>query len=377
MVIIEEVKGKSALKKFMNFPNELYRDCEYYIPPLFAEEVEDWTEKNPAYSYCETKCFLAYKDGRIVGRIGAILSNKANEKWGYKRMRFSEVDFIDDYEVSKALFDAVEDYARKTECIELHGPLGFCDLDREGMLIKGFEERGQFFTYYNHPYYIDHLTKLGFVKDVDWVEYKITLPESCERIERLAAAVMKRYKLHLVDMKTRLDVFKYKDDLFKLLNDAYAHLYGVVPLNPAQIKKYTNKFIPLLDPRFTCIVLNENEELVAFGITEPSIALAIKKSNGRLLPFGLFRILKATHKNDLLDMFLVAVRPDMQGDGVNAILINYVMQSALKMNIKFAETGPMMESNEQVQAQWKFFEHVNHKTRRCFIKRVDQKIADK
>ncbi len=372
MVEIKEVKKRSDLRKFVEFPNKLYKDNPYYIPPMVQDEMEDWDEKkNPAFEYCKAKCFLAYRDGKIVGRIGAIMSEKANQKWGYKRMRFSCVDFINDDEVVDALFDTVENYARELGCVEVHGPLGFCDLDREGMLIKGFDRTSMFITYYNHPYYIDQLTRRGYVKDVDWIEYLVKVPdEANERIEKLANIVARRNKVHIVKLKKRKDVKPYVERVFDLLNDAYKHLYGVVPLTERQVKKYVNKFLPIVDMKYVCILENEQSEVVGFGITAPSIAKALKKSNGRLFPFGAFRVLRALKKNDTLDMFLVAVRPDMQGTGINAILINEVLKSAIANGIKVAETGPELEVNEKVVSQWKFFETEQHKSRRCFIKKL-------
>lgn len=372
MIDVKEINSRADIKRFIQFPIDMYRDVEQYIPPLFGDEVDDFLkDKNPAFEYCEAKCFLAYRDGEIVGRIGAIFSKKANQKWGYRRMRFTQVDFIDDFEVSSALFAAVEGYAREMGCVELHGPLGFCDLDREGMLVEGFGERGLFYTYYNHPYYVEHMERLGFVKDADWLEYKIEVPDSLDKIDRIAQLVLRRYDLHVPKIRNRLGFFKYKDAIFELLNDAYAKLYGVVPLTDAQIKKYTAKFLPLLDPRFTCFVLNEQEELVAFGITAPSFAQALKRSGGRFLPLGVFRILRAMRHNDALDMFLIAVRPDMQGDGINAVLMSHIYKSAKRMGMNVAETGPMLEANDRVRNQWRLLNPVQHKRRRCFIKRVE------
>ena len=372
---IVEVTTKKQIRAFVDYPNKLYRDVENFVPALYGDDLADWDKKkNPAFGYCEGKCFLAYRDGEIVGRIGAILSHKANQKWGTQRMRFSQVDFIDDIEVSSALFAAVENWAKEKDCNQVHGPLGFCDMDREGMLVEGFDKRNMFITYYNHPYYNEHLQKLGYKKDTDWVEYKIKAPaagsDEAERFHRIAEHIMKRKKLHKVKVRTRFGYAPYISKVFELVNAAYAPLYGVVDLNKKQVKKYATKFIPLINPKYTCFVMDENNEMVAFGISAPSVAAAIKKSNGRLFPTGWIGVLKAFNKNNALDMFLIAVRPDLQGAGVNAVILDHLIQNAAKNGIEYAETGPMLETNSKILAQWKSFDTDLHKRRRCYIKNI-------
>ena len=372
-VEIIEVETKAQLRKFVDFPNILYKDNPNFVPAFYGDDLADWDkDKNPAFDYCDAKCFLAYKDGEIVGRIGAILSYKANEKWGTQRMRFSQVDFIDDIEVSTALFAAVENWAKEKNCNQVHGPLGFCDLDREGMLVDGFDKRSMFITYYNEPYYNEHLEKLGYKKDTDWVEYKIMAPEmnseKSEKMHKIAEHIMKRKKLHKVKVKTRFGFAPYVTKVFELVNSAYAPLYGVVDLNEKQIKKYANKFIPLLNPKYTCFVMDENNNMVAFGVSAPSVAEAMKKSRGRLFPTGWVHVLKAFEQSKALDMFLIAVRPDLQGSGVNAVILDHLIQNASKNGIKYAETGPMLETNAKILAQWKSFDTELHKRRRCYIK---------
>lgn len=372
MVTVKEVTTKNELRKFADYPNVLYSDNPYYIPHLYADDIGDWNpKKNPAFEHCRAKCFLAYKDGEVVGRIGAILSKKANEKYANKRMRFTCVDFIDDEEVSNALFAAVESFAAECGCTEVHGPLGFTDLDSEGMLVEGFDQKAQFFTYYNHPYYNEHMARLGYAKDVDWIEYRIEIPNApLDKLDKMAGFVMRSNRLHILDIK-RHQVGQVVQRVFKLLNEAYSVLYGVVPLSDEQVIRYAKKFVPLINFDYTCFVENENNELVAFGLTAPSMADALKKSRGRLFPFGAFRVLRALKHNDTLDLFLVAVRPDLQGTGINAILLNKVLKNAVKNGIKYAETGPMLEHNAKVQAQWKFFDKTQHKRRRCYVKALD------
>ncbi len=372
---IVPVTTKKQLKKFVDYPNQLYKDVPQFVPAFFDDDVSDWTEKeNPAFKYSEAKCWLAMRDGEIVGRIGAILSHAANEKWGTKRMRFSQVDFIDDPAVSAALFATVEAWAKEKGCDQVHGPLGFSDMDREGMLVEGFDKRSMFITYYNHPYYNDHLTRLGYRKDTDWVEYKIECPTADQphvaKLHRIAEHVKKSRGLHIVQVKNRLGYRPFVKQVFELANVAYAPLYGTVPVNEEQIQRYADKFIPLLDPRFTCFVLDKDEKVVAFGISAPSMAEAMQKCRGRMFPFGWIHMLKALAKNDALDMFLIAVRPDLQGAGINAIILDHLIENGIKSGIRYAETGPQLETNSKILAQWKMFAKEQHKRRRCYIKDI-------
>ena len=375
MVEIREVRTRSELRRFVNYPNVLYKDVPQYIPSMIGDDLSDWNpKKNPAFSYCDAKCWLAWRDGKVVGRIGAILSKRANEKWGLNRMRFTQVDFIDDAEVSDALFKAVEDFAREKGCNEVHGPLGFTDLDREGMLVEGFDRRSMFITYYNHPYYIDHLTRLGYVKDVDWVEMLVEVPRdehTITRMDKLSERVMKYSNLHIVELKSRRDYKPWIEKVFRLVNSAYSGLYGTVPLDERQIKRYAAKFVPLVNPELACFVADKDDELVGFGVSAPSMAAALKKSNGRLFPLGWIGVLHALKVNDTLDLFLVAVTPEYQNKAVNAIMINHVLKGCLRMGIRQAETGPQLETNHKVQSQWNFFKTEQHKRRRCFIKKLD------
>ena len=374
MVEVREVRTKSELRKFVNYPNVLYRDVPQFIPSLYGDDLSDWDpRKNPAFDYCEAKCFLAWRDGEIVGRIGAILSRRANEKWNLNRMRFSQVDFIDDPEVSAALFKAVEDFAREKGCDEVHGPLGFTDLDREGMLVEGFDRRSMFITYYNHPYYNTHLERLGYGKDVDWVEMLIDIPydeRTVMRMDKLAERVMKFSNLHLAVTHSRRDFKPLVEKVFAMVNIAYAGLYGTVPLDEKQIKRYAAKFIPMVNPELACFVLDEREELVAFGVSAPSMANALKKSGGRLFPLGWIDVLKALRTNDTLDLFLIAVLPEYQNKAVNAIVMNHILKGCHSMGIRQAETGPQLETNHKVQSQWTFFKTEQHKRRRCYIKKL-------
>jgi len=376
-VEIREVTTKEELRRFIDYPNVLYRDVEQYIPSFYSDDLDDWNrDKNPAFSYCEAKCFLALRDDEIVGRIGAILSHKANQTWNTRRMRFTQVDFIDDREVSAALFAAVEDWARSKGCTQVHGPLGFCDLDREGMLIEGFDCRSMFITYYNHPYYNEHLAALGYGKDTDWVENLIVIPpaddENIQKLSKLSQWLLKRGNYHKANITHKSQITpQHIEQVFHLVNRAYAPLYGVVELTEEQIKKYARKFLPLINPDFLCMVYDSQEKLVAFGVCAPSMANALKRCRGRLFPAGWFYVLKSLKHNDTIDLLLIAVAPELQGSGLNAIVMDHLLKGCHKMGITHAETGPTLETNDKVQSQWKFFPHKQHKRRRCYIKDLD------
>ena len=372
-VQIVEVNNKKQLRKFVSLPNKMYKNVPQFVPAFYGDDMSDWDKsKNPAFQYCEARAFLAYRDGKIVGRIAGILNRQANEKWHTNRMRFSQVDFIDDPEVSKALFDTVEKWAVEKGCTELQGPLGLCDMDREGMLVEGYDRRNMFITYYNLPYYNEHLSRMGFHKDTDWVEYKINVPseqdEIYQKIRHLSEIVMKRGHFHKADFTKRSQYKPYIKDFFELVNVAYKELYGVVTLNQEQIDKYADKFIPLINPDYCCLVLDEEENLVGFGVCCPSVADAMKKSKGKLFPLGWIRVLRALHKNTAVDLLLIAVRPELRSKGVNAVIIDHIMQSCIKNGIVYAETGPQLETNSKVLSQWREFDTEAHKRRRCYVK---------
>lgn len=375
-VEIREVLTRGDLRQFVDYPNQLYRDVPQFVPAFYGDDLADWDkEKNPAFRYCDARCWLAWRDGEIVGRIGAIISHKSNETWNTNRMRFTQVDFIDDPDVSAALFETVENWARELGCDQVHGPLGFCDMDREGMLVEGFDRRSMFITYYNHPYYPEHLERLGYAKDADWVENLIAIPtpDSKEgvRLHKIAQRVLKHGNYRVLDITRKSQInTKIIEEVFRLVNKAYAALYSVVELNDEQISKYAKKFLPVVNPDLLALVVDNEDKLVAFGVCAPSMAEPLKKSRGRLFPTGWVGVLKSLNKNDTMDLLLIAVDPELQGTALNAVVMDRILHGANRMGITTAESGPTLEMNERVQAQWKFFEHEQHKRRRCFIKDI-------
>jgi len=371
-ILIKEVKTKKELRKFVAFPYKLYKGNKYWIPPLKNDEFNILDkEKNPAFNFCDVKLWLAYENEEVVGRIAGIINYRYIEKWENKYARFGWIDFVDDENVSKALLETMEKWAKENGMEAVHGPLGFTDLDREGMLIEGFEELGTIATIYNYPYYSKHLEKYGYSKDVDWIEFEVRVPEKVpEKIERIANIVKKKYKLSALKTKSSKDLKPYTKEIFKVLNDAFEHLYGFVPLTEKQIENYIKQYIGIIPHKYISIILDESGKIAAFGITMPSLSKAFQKAKGRLLPFGSIHVLKALKHNNLVDLYLVAVRPDFQGKGINTLLFKDLIQTYIEHKIEKAETNIELENNTKVQAQWKFFDRRQHKRRRCFIKHI-------
>lgn len=372
MIDIVEVKSRHDLKRFIAFPHQLYRGVSGWVPPLVTDELNTLDpQKNPAFEFCRARLWLAMRDGRIVGRIAGIINDRYIRDSGKKYARFGWIDFIDDEAVSAALLQAVENWASENGLEAVHGPLGFCDLDKEGMLVEGFDERSMFITIYNFPYYPQHLEKLGYGKDTDWVEYEIKVPEKIpERIEKLNQLIEKRLNVTMVRFETRKEILPYGQAIFKLLNDAYKSLYGFVALSDAQVESYIKQYFGMINPDYLRVVLDKDQQLIAFGIAIPSLAKASQKAGGRLLPFGFIHLLRAMQKNDRLELLLVAVRDDYQGKGVNVLLLSDINRTGIEKGLRFAETGPELETNTDVQGLWKYFETRQHKRRRCYIKKI-------
>ena len=370
---IKEVLTKKSLWTWVRFPNKLYKNNEYFVPFLENDEFETFSkDKNPAYAFCETRLFLAYKDGKVVGRIAGLINHAYNKKWNKNAVRFTRFDFIDDYDVSKALFDAVVNWGKEKQFTEIMGPIGFTDMDHEGMLVEGFDQFNMSITFYNHPYYITHMEKLGLQKDIDWIEYKITVPKEIDpRIVRVAEHVIEKGEYKAITYTDRKVLYEDAFEAFRLIDIAFSKLYGTVPLTPEVIKGAIDGYIPLVNMDYICSVKDANGKIIAFGVMVPSIAKALKKSNGKLFPLGIFRMLNALKgKNDALEMFFVAVNPKYQMQGVPAVLINTILKNIIANGVKYCETGPMLETNTAVHSMWRHFDKKQHKRRRCFIKQI-------
>ncbi len=370
---IREVNGKRQLKEWVDFPNKLYKDVPAFTPFLFSDEIATFTpEDNPAYEFCETKLFSAYKDKKMVGRIAGLINYAANEKWETNNIRFTRFDFIDDFEVSEKLFDKVVEWGKEKGFTKIIGPIGFTDMDHEGMLVEGFDELNMSLTFYNHPYYLEHLTKLGLEKEVDWMEFQIKVPETIDpKFKKLSNYLMQRGGYELVTYTSRKALWADAYEAFRLIDTAFSVLYGTVPLTEKVVQKALNDYIPIINLKYICSVKDKNNEIVGFAVLVPSIVKALKKSNARLFPFGIFRLLKALNgKNDTLEMFFVAVKPELQKTGLPAIIMNHILEICIENGVKICETGPELETNESVQSMWKSFDVRHHKRRRCFKKEI-------
>jgi len=374
-VQIKEVTTKADLKRFVEFPFSIYKDNQNWIPPLLLDEYHTLRkEKNPAFEYCDAKYWLAYKDGQLAGRIAGIVNHRYIEKWGNKYARFGWVDFIDDAEVVKALFSTAEGWAKEQGMAGIHGPLGFTDMDHEGMLVEGFDELGTLAAIYNHPYYPRHLEKLGYIKDVDWVEFEVKVPKEIpEKADRISKIVMQKAGVKVLNAKKAKDLLPYAHEMFEVLNSAFADIYSFVPLNEKQIKMYIKQYFSFILPDYTKILLDSNDKVAGFVIGMPSLSRALQKAKGRLFPLGFIHILKAIKKeNKYIDLYLGAIRPDLQGKGADALLMTEMSRSAIKNGVISAETNIELEENVRVQSHWKYFDSRQHKRRRCYIKTLNQ-----
>lgn len=369
-VEIREVTTKHELKRFIRFPFSLYRGNQNWVPPLLLDEDHTLRrDKNPAFEYCEAKYWLAYKDGKPAGRIAGIINRRYIEKWGNKYARFGWVDFIDDREVVESLFGAVEQWARAQGMKGIHGPLGFTDMDHEGMLVEGFGELGTLAAIYNHPYYPRRLEELGYAKDVDWVEFEVKVPKALpEKAERVEKIVMRKLGVRVLAATSAKQMLPYARDMFRVLNAAFAPIYAFVPLNEKQIDLYVRQYFSFIRPEFTKIVLDRDDRVAAFVIGMPSLSRALQRARGRLFPFGFIHILLAMRKPKYIDLYLGAVRPDLQGTGTDALLMTELNRSVIAAGIISVETNIELEDNIAVQNHWKYYDARQHKRRRCYLK---------
>ncbi len=374
MIEIREVRSKKDAKEFVEFPLRMYRGCKQFVPPLYADEMKlilsGGTNENALSVF-----FLAKQDGETVGRIQGIIQHQHNEKHGCRQMRFTRFDSINDDEVAKALFDAVEAWGQEKGMQEITGPLGFSDMDREGLLVEGFDELSTFEEQYNYPYYGELLEKLGFAKDVDWLEYELRMPEKRNpMLARVAARAMELSKLHIAstDMPKRAYIEKYRDGFFECLDRCYNHLYGTVPISRETQDELVSQFLLIVNKEFLVFICDENEKVVGFGLCFPSIGEAVQASGGRLTLPTLFRILKSVKHPKTIDLGLVAILPEYQNAGVNAIIVNGLLDMLEKGGVEKCETNLNLETNVAVQAQWKYFSARQHKRRRAYIKQIGE-----
>lgn len=372
MIKVVEVKTRKQKRQFVDFPTKLYKDCEFYVHPLRGDEFAIFDpKKNVSFDECEIVYYLAYKDNKVAGRICGIIQKVYNEKTNSKRVRFSRFDFIEDFEVAQALMNKVEEWAKSKGMTVVHGPLGFHDLEREGLLIEGFDQLATFEENYNFPYYKEYIEKCGYQKEIDYLSFKINLPkESNERVKRISALMMKKYKLKIATAKNKKEyIKKYKDGIFDVIDEAYGDLYGVIPYNDKLRKQIIDQFNLIINLNYMISIVDENDRVIAFGFALPSLAHAVRKSKGRLFPFGVFRILYAKTHGNVADFGLVGVRKEYKDKGVIAIILDYIVNGAKEVGVETVETNHSLEDNYKILQTWKNFDDVtNHKRYRCFIK---------
>ena len=377
MIQIKKVTTKKELKTFIRFNYELYKENPYSVPDLYDDMVATLTrEKNPSFEFCDADYFLAYDaGGKVVGRVAAIINQRSNEAWDTKNVRFGWIDFIDDTEVSKALLDTVAAWGKERGMTTMQGPMGFVDLDAEGLLIEGFDQLSTMATIYNYPYYQAHLEQYGLEKDNDWVEFKINIPDAIpDKMKRIADLISRKYGLHVKKLKDMKEVKEgnYGQKIFNLINDEYSHLYGYSRMSQKQIDQYVNMYLPILDLRMVTLIEDAEENLVGVGVSMPSLSKALQKAKGKMFPFGWWHLLKALRFNrpKTLDLMLVAVKQEYQNKGVNSLLFTDLIPTYQALGFKDAESNPEMETNNKVQAQWEYFDTTQHKRRRAYKKNL-------
>lgn len=367
-ISVIEVKTTDQLKQFVRFPMDLYKNNPYYVPSFINDEINIWNPaENPALQYSEAKQFLAFKDNKIVGRIAVIINHKEEKELGIRKVRFGWIDFIDDFEVSKALIDTAINYAKEKNIDKIEGPMGFTNLDKAGMLTLGFDKLATMIGIYNHEYYPRHLEKLGLTKEKEWVEFELQFPEILpDKIHKFNELISQKYKLRVLKFKSKEEIIEYVDPMFDLLDETYKHLSTYTPISDEQRKTYKEKYFKLIDKDYIVCVADDADQLIAFAITMPSYSTALQKSGGKLLPFGWWHFLKAGKKNDRANFYLIGIHPDYQRRGVTSIIFKEIWKLFRKKGVKYLETNPELEENKSIQLLWQDYNPVNHKRRRTY-----------
>ena len=371
MIELKKVSSKKELKEFIKFPFELFKGCEYWVPPLNDAEMSILDkDQNPAFEHCDAEYWLAYKDGKLAGRIAGIINHTANKRWG-KKVRFGWIDFIEDIEVAKALLKAVEDWGKEKGMEGITGPMGFNDMDNEGMLVEGFDKLPTIANIYNYAYYPKFLEELGYVRQEDWLQYRFNasqpVPEKMERVNKMIA---EKYKLKVLTFKKSKDILPYARSLFHTLNESFAGLYGYSELTENEITKLIKDYFSFINPEFVCIVADENNEVVGFGISMPTLSKAFQKANGSLWPFGWFHLLRALHNTDDIDLYLNGVRPDWQKRGVHSLYYCELNKAYIRNGVKHAISNQQLESNTEAVGVWKHYDKEPYIRRRCYSKDI-------
>ena len=365
---VKQVLNSSDLELFIKFPMELYKGNPYYVPPLINEEKSIWVkEENPALQYSEAAQFLAYKGENIVGRIAVMINHKEEKDLGIRKVRFSWLDFIDDIEVSKSLIDIAIEYAKSKGISKIEGPMGFTNLDKAGMLTKGFDKLATMIGIYNYDYYPKHMEQLGLVKEKEWVEFEINFPDTLpDKVEKFSNLIAEKYELELVKFKSKKDILPLVEPMFKLLDDTYKHLSTYTPITQEQIRHYKEKYFKFIDKDYIVCIKDKYGSLISFAITMPSYSKALQKAKGKLFPFGWWHLLNAGKKNDRANFYLIGIHPQYQKRGVTAIIFKEIYETFKKKGVKFLDTNPELEENASIQALWQDYHPTNHKRRRTY-----------
>ena len=365
---VKQVLNSSDLELFIKFPTELYKGNPYYVPPLINEEKSIWVkEENPALQYSEAAQFLAYKGKNIVGRIAVMINHKEEKELGIRKVRFGWLDFIDDIEVSKALINTAIEYAKSKGISKIEGPMGFTNLDKAGMLTKGFDKLATMIGIYNFDYYPKHMEQLGLVKEKEWVEFEINFPDTLpDKVEKFSNLIAEKYELELVKFKSKKDILPLVEPMFKLLDDTYKHLSTYTPITQEQIKHYKEKYFKFIDKDYIVCIKDKYGSLISFAITMPSYSKALQKAKGKLFPFGWWHLLNAGKKNDRANFYLIGIHPQYQKRGITAIIFKEIYETFKKKGVKFLETNPELEENASIQALWQDYHTTNHKRRRTY-----------
>ena len=373
---IKQVTTRRELKRFIRLNYEMYKDNAFAVPDLYEDMLKTFSrDKNPAFEFCEADYFLAYKEGRLVGRVAAIINRRANATWQKQTVRFGWIDFVDDEDVSRALIDTVAAWGRERGMTEMEGPLGFTDMDAEGMLTEGFDQLSTMATIYNYPYYPQHMERLGLTKAMDWIEMKLMVPPQVpDKYVRIAEIVKQKYNLHVRKLKSVREIKRtgIGQRIFDLINESYAPLFGYSQMTQAQIAQYVKEYLPILDLSLVTLIENERDELVGVGISMASLSTALQRAKGKMFPLGWWHLAKALYwkKPPIVDLLLVAVKPEYQNKGVNALLFTDLIPQYIRHKFVWAETNPELEVNDKVQSQWQYLENYLHKRRRCYRKDI-------
>jgi len=369
-ITIHEVISRKELKRFVMFPFKLFANNKYWVPPLISDEMDTLRKEiNPSFEYCEAKYWLAYKDGEIVGRIAGIINQRAIDKWRQRLVRIGWVDFIDDMDVSGALFQTVENWAKERGMDGTHGPLGFTDMDNEGLLVDGFDKLPTIANIYNYPYYVDHFEKYGYAKVEDWIQYTFNASQPIpEKVQRINSMIMQKYNLRVLQFASVREILPRAKEVFEVLNAAFVNLYGFVALTEREIDYYVKKYFSFIKPEYVCFIADASDKIIGFAISMPSLSKAMQKARGRLFPFGFICLLKALRKNDAVDLYLNGVLPEWQNKGVHSLYYAELNKTYIRNNIKIAVANPQLESNFHAISVWKNYDKELYIRRRCYRK---------